>query len=216
MKLLKQLFSIVGLVCFAMTTQLDAQEFRFGANAGFSLSQIEGDNLRGFRKINPEIGILGGYKISEADEIIVSLSYENSGSKRGNESNPLVQGKYLNEVDMNQASLGLLYSRNFSPDWDGTYKYRAYAGVRYNRIMQIKSSTVSSSIADTYTLDDNNDFKSNYLNLQMGFGFSLSPNFILDLGYFHALQSIVHNTEDLRISKMIPFGLKCSLAYYIQ
>ncbi len=207
--------SITLVFLMFLASEILAQEtFRFGVSGGFGLSQIEGDNLKGFRKASYETSLLGGFLFKDRNEIIVALGYEQLGSKRKGEDAPRISGNYLSEIDMSQMSLFVAYAKPFNQDWDGSYKLRAKAGLKYNRLLSHNARLVSSSIVDDYELADE-DFNSSYLSLRLGIGAKIGSRFLLEVNYEHALQSIIKDSEEIRLNKLIPFGLSVGLSYYL-
>jgi len=178
------------------------------------LYQIDGDNLSGFKKFGYDLSILGGYRFDLTNQMVVSMSYEQRGSNRKNESPPRIFGDYLAEVDIKQTSLMLGYARAFGLDWDGTSQYKATVGLKYNRILSTDASLLSSSILDNYELMES-EFRSSYLSLRISGSISLGHKSNLSLNYEHALQSVLAESEAVPFSRLIPFGLSISFAYYI-
>jgi len=207
-------FTGLFLILLASLVSAQSNGFSFGLRVAGNLSQIEGDNLRGFKKVNPEIGLLGGYWFSRVDEFQLSLNYESAGSNRQGEDVPLISGNYLAEVEMNQISLFLAYARSFAEDWDGQHKYRAYTGFKMNRIMNSESSLRGATINDTYELQDG-DFKNIYWSFRSGISMHAGPRLLLGLFYDHALESALKSSDEIQLNKLIPFNLGIDVSYYL-
>ena len=208
--------SLLIFFLFVSTTHLFAQErtFNFGASSGVIFSQIEGDNLRGFKKLGYNFSLLGGFKINSKSEVIVTTSFENLGSKRKGESTSRFTDEYLAEVDLDQVGLSIAYSRNFAEDWDGKSHYRYFGGLKLNSLIDKKGRLSSSSIILSPQLTDNN-FRSFYASFKLGVGLIIAEQWILDLNYEHALQNIYVKRDELNINKLVPFHLSMTLSYYI-
>jgi len=207
-------FTGLFLIFIIAVVSAQSNSFSFGFRVAGNLSQIEGDNLRGFKKVNPEIGLLGGYGFSSVDEFQLSLNYESAGSNRQGEDVPLISGNYLAEVDMNQISLFFAYARSFAEDWDGRHRYRAYTGFKMNRIMNSESNLRGATINDTYELQDG-DFKNIYWSFRSGISMHAGPRLLLGLFYDHALESVLKSSEEIQLNKLIPFNLGIDVSYYL-
>ena len=211
----KFIVSVITLLVFCSTGSAQEGHFRFGARTSFGLSQVEGDNLRGFNHSSYEFALLGGYRFLDQSEFAVALNVEHLGSSRGGEDNPSNPGRYLASMDLDQMGLSLSYIRNINPDWDGTYKYRFMTGLKLNRILKSDVNVISGSVNDIYNIGED-DIRSQYISMHLGFGTHLSKNFTLDLNYEHGIQSILKDSEQNRFNKFLPFQLKLSLSYYLR
>ncbi len=211
---MRWLLCVILLIGISQASYAQDERFTLGFNAGLGYSQIDGDNLAGFKKTSIELGLLGGFAFNPADEFIVGLNYERLGSTRKGEDRPLVSGSYLAEIDIRQYSLLLAYSKSFSPNWDGDYKFKAGGGLKYNRPTSITSTLVAANVQDNYSLDEN-DFRNQYLSFRLFAGVNITRHFSLSFNYEHGLQSLLSDSEAVRFSRMIPFSFSFSLAYYV-
>jgi hypothetical protein len=203
-------------ILVSLSNKLSGQqgEFGLGVFAYSGMSQIDGDDLRGFQYFSYEFGMSGTYATSEKTLLMISLSYGKQGSERGSEDRPLLSNKYLAEVDYNRASLLASYRWKFGFDWDGEYKYYLDTGLKYSRILDVESRLTASSVNDPYQLLAS-DFQSQFLSIQFGLGIKLLKNLGLGFRYEHGLQNLLEESDDLRLNRLIPFEIGLALNYNI-
>ena len=190
------------------------QGFNFGIQTGINLSQIEGDNLRGFNKVGYNIGWLGGYSFNATNEIIVSGLYERLGSDRSGTRTSRFGNRPLAEVNLQLASIFLAFSQKIGDSWDGSQKFRYVVGLKYNNILSEKSQLFYGDIDDNLQLTKE-DFKKHYISMKLGLGILIHKKTALDLYYEHALQNIIYSENATPLNKLVPFSLGLSISYYI-
>ena len=83
---MKKGFTIVLLFGF-LTVYTQAQNFGGGVIIGISTSQVGGDNLAGFNKAGPIIGIFANRKASNLLELQMEMAYIHKGSNNPNMNN---------------------------------------------------------------------------------------------------------------------------------
>lgn len=206
----------IGISMMFIATLLSAQRpgFSFGLRTAVNQSQIEGDNLSGFKKSNFEIGLLGGFEFSKADEFQLSLNYETAGSKRHGENVPIIPGNYLVQLELNQISVHFAYARSFSEDWDGNFKYRAYTGFKMNRIMNSETQVMGTNLNNRFEIRDE-DFKRNYWSFRSGIAIIIARRMLLGFFYDHALESILQPSEEIPLNRLIPYNFGLDFSYYL-
>ena len=83
---MKKGFTLVLLFGF-LTVYTQAQNFGGGLIIGISTSQVGGDNLAGFNKAGPIIGIFANRKVSNLLELQMEMTYIHKGSNNPNMNN---------------------------------------------------------------------------------------------------------------------------------
>lgn len=187
--------------------------FPFGLTSSIGLSQVDGDNLHGFSKLSYSLGLLGGFKINSGSEIRVRMSLANIGSQSLGSLKSSNSEKYLGEINYTQASLLISYAYSFNEDWDGFKTLRTSAGIQLNQRLSVSSNVVGLLIEDEYELSKD-DFRRQYLSFHVSIGRNFTDRISADLEYFHGMQNILTDDEEIRFSKMIPYGISLMVSYY--
>lgn len=120
---------LVLIVIFSFTgfNKIWSQRFKAAAIIGTNLSQIDGDNLYGFKKI----GLTAGGRLSYANEKTLDVALEMLYSQRGSAVN------FFNNTDQEKIKLNyleipiVLSLRDWYIEKDGYYKVRAEGGLSY-------------------------------------------------------------------------------------
>lgn len=198
------------LLCF-FSIQICNGQFTFGTQAGLTLSQIEGDNLRGFKKAGYEFGLLGGYRLSNSNSISIALSYGLIGSKKANTPVPTTNTKYLSELSLNTLSVFCGYVFEIGDNWEGTSDFRFTSGLKYSKI--ISTNAVHFGKDGLFSSSDilNNDM----LLLKFGPGVFISDKVLLEIFYEHSLINVAKQIDSPYINKAVPFYLSFALSYII-
>ena len=163
------------------------------------ISQVDGDNLRGFNKIGFSIGLLSGYSLSDNSALVVDLQYATFGSAQSKEfGNP-----YL-ETEIQTINMLAGYSLRFGDSWDGSKKFRILIGPRLHAIQKSRlgRNHVSGGL-DRY-----------FVSANLGFGVYLSNSFVLDINYNHGLSNILKTPME-SVEKLNPYYLSLGLTYYL-
>lgn len=200
-----RLYRIVGcvyrllLVGLLIVPASEAQTFHFGGNAALALSQVDGDNLKGFHKVGYSAGLIGGYSLSSASWIVVELQYTTFGSRHENEESPVRLETAFRTVNM---LLG--YSLRFGDAWDGVPRFRAIAGPRVHAVHQ----------ATLGAIDDREQVRSPFITLHLGVGMLATEDLLIDVRYNHTLGNILER-QIPEIQKLTPYYLSIGLAWYL-
>lgn len=208
------LFLMFSLCIHPQDVCAQSKKFNFGVQLSGLLTQIEGDNLRGFSYPSFGFGLLGGYNFTPNAELLVAGSYELIGSQKGDETPSNITNKALAEVKVKQVSLFMAYAKRFGDDWDGSYNFRYHAGIKFNNILKEDGKLFTAIIEDNPQFNKS-DFKNKYFSLRIGIGLYVSNHFIVDIFYEHSLQNILAVERVNTISKLVPFYLGLNLSYYL-
>lgn len=208
---MKNKFIFLALIFSGIFQQnnLSAQ-FTFGVKSGLVLSQVEGDNMVGFKKVGYDVGVLGGYAITEDHNLLIELSLSRLGSRKGSDPVPDNITKSLWELDMNTINIFTAYTFRFGDNWDGVKDFKFTGGLKFNKIyssdLQIYNKRGLTS--EEKTID------SNYISIKAGPGVLLTEHLALDFYYEHALANIVKNNNETQSRSLNPFTLNFILSYY--
>ncbi len=207
------------LIIFLFTLNLNSlfsqiQRFDLGLQSSVNLTQIEGDNLRGFKNLGYSLGWHGGYNFDDHNQLIIAGLYEKIGSDRsGTKASPLTN-RTLAEIDFQVISIYLGYSKKVGDSWDGELRFRFATGLKLNHFLKQQSKLFTGRVDYNPILTDA-DFKKRYVSFRMSIGLLIFKNTILNLSYDHSIQNILTTQNDLPVSKLVPFYLGLGLSYYI-
>ena len=101
------LYKLVGfLLLIAISTKMEAQNFKLAFLAGATTSQVSGDNLGGFHKV----GIMGGaavnLRVRDSSFVEMEMIYVQKGSQQGED---LAKGKAFYQLKVDYIEVPLLY-----------------------------------------------------------------------------------------------------------
>jgi hypothetical protein len=199
------------LLCFNRT--INAQ-FRFGAFLGPTISQVNGDNLRGFHHTGISLGLLGGYKISEENSLVVDFGFNTLGSNRISEKVPAQQNRILFETDIKTINVLFGYQFSYGNRWGGKKYNVLRAGLNFHRIIKLSNSILAKNFSIKEKTIESANFKSQFLSLNFAVGRMLSNKFEvrigLDYGIGNLLISPQHNITHLSV-----YQLNFNVNYYI-
>ena len=200
-------------VCLTSITWSQERKFDFGLSTQLNLSQIEGDNLRGFRKIGPGFSLLGGYKINSKNRLHLSLHLDKIGSEKGSESISPFSSNLLISLDYWKYSIYLGYDVKFHEDWEGNFRWGLLSGLKLNSISSFDINvTARSNLINSISEDD---ILKRYLSLNIQPYYNLSKHTNIFLSYEHSLKSILKSSEESSATKLVPFGLALGITYFI-
>jgi len=207
---MNRIYLVIFILVLGQVNKAEAQ-FTFGLKTGMVLSQVDGDNLVGFKKVGYDAGILGGYQLNFNHNFIVELSYSRLGSNRLSETVPNNKDKSLFEVDLHTANAFLGYAYGFGDNWDGVNLYRFTGGLKFSRVL---GSDVTIYNKSRITQEEKS-ISANYITLRIGPGFLLRDNLYFDFFYEHALSNLSKNSDKTVITSLTPFTLNFILSYYL-
>lgn len=189
-------------------------QFRFGAFMGPALSQVDGDNLRGFRYAGVSAGLLGGYKLANGNSFVVDLGFNTLGSNKGSENIPNDGSRILLETKMQTINILGGYQFLFGDRWDGKKYYLLRGGVNYHRIITKSNSIIANSFGVPESKVKNNEFHNQFFALNLSVGKILSERFLIrfgiDFGFTNLLKSPQYN-----ISGISPYQIYFNINYYV-
>ncbi len=200
------------LLCFSAYET--SGQFRFGVFAGPTLSQVDGDNLRGFRYTGISTGLLGGYKFNSGNSLVVDLGFNTLGSKKGSENIPRDGNKILLETNLQTVNILVGYQFLFGNRWDGKKYYLMRGGINYNRILN-KSNTILTNnfgIMETEIADE--DFISQYFSINFSLGKILTQKFVIRFGIDYGLNNLLKSSQ-YNISSISPYQIYFNINYYV-
>jgi hypothetical protein len=203
---------LILLLSLLWLQPLSAQKFQFGVNTSLILSQIEGDQLRGFNKVGFSYGLVGGYSFNPSNWLVVSLNSSTFGSKKNEEKPSSVNNKILIETQLRTINVLFAYSRRFGDSWDNTKKYRALIGTRIHKTVDHETKVFDAFVTEPISFEDQ-DFKSTFFSVELGIGAFLRKDLLIDLTYNHVPINILKETK-ANIVKSAPFYLSVNLSYY--
>lgn len=189
-------------------------QFRFGVFGGPSLSQVDGDNLRGFRYLGVSTGLLGGYKLDNGNSIVVDLGYNSLGSKKGSESVPDEANKILLKTNFQTINILLGYQFLFGDRWDGKKYYMLRGGLNFHRIFKKGNGIFSNSFGITEDEVSKEEINSQYFALNFSVGKILSDKVVIRLGVDYGLDNLL-KTPQYNISSISPYQIFFNTSYYV-
>ena len=198
-----QQFSIIFILFFCVnvfsTTELNAQSYRkktknrfnAGALIGFNLSQIDGDNYRGYDKINPSFGIVGTAFLSKKAELRVELLYLEKGCRT--DTRWRADDTKDRTVHLAYMEVPFLFRYRLSDESIYTF---VESGFSYARMINSKI-TEPETPQDGYSfrsLED--DFNRNEFNLLIGGGLQFNKHVSFKLRYGFAFSRFYDNKAE--------------------
>jgi hypothetical protein len=211
-KIIGFVLTIVLVSFFCNSSFCQENKFNFGIEAHLNFSQIEGDKLRGFNKVSPGIGLLGGYSFNNKNQLIFNPHFDIIGSNRSSEKLSSVRNDFIGEAHVSRIALLFGYAHDFGDSWTGESMFRVYVGIKYSRIIKGEVDLVSNMFGGLENVEEPT-FKSSFNSLVLGFGRKLSHHTSIDLSYEHGFSSLLKDNN--LFSRFIPFGLSLRLNYTI-
>ncbi|NND31190.1 MAG: PorT family protein [Saprospiraceae bacterium] len=172
--------------------KLEGQRFGMGFNAGFILSQLDGDGYTGYDKIGMRLGLRGQAFISEKIDFIIELNWEEKGSKFESED-PEQSSKIKNRtVGLAYAEVPLIF-RVYHRKRDHLF-FEAGASISYLVKNRFTSTNVEESLENYRSIAD--EFNRSEWNLVLGGGYAFGPRFGL---LFRTTIAVNHLYRDLSV-----------------
>lgn len=186
---------------------LTAQKFSFLPEAGFLISQIDGDKLNGFHKKGLILGIGTHYPLSNSFKLAIKTSFYSQGSVRGNKfDDKLPEGLQL-EMSLN--TVGLEFSSIFAPAEKSLF---FGLGLVHHQILDFDHNVVDNVIVgDLRTLDPAN-INTSFNNVKFFLGWSFASSYKMTIAYESSFSNIL-NEDFFNIARLRPYLLTFSLAY---
>jgi len=205
------MLKIITMICFLIfaTNESIGQKFDFGLSSRMLVSQVDGDNLTGFRKLGYEVGVLGGYSFRDRSSLIVRQSFSNIGSKSSGIT--VDKDDYVIEFDLFIASLDLGYSFTLLSDWEEVSLLNLTTGIKFQRIISNNSILTYNSFREDLPIDINN-LKSWSQSVFIGISKRISKRFLANLEYNQGLTDL-NNDEDLFSKKLKPYYFSFGLQF---
>jgi hypothetical protein len=115
---IKKLAALVASFLFIQT--IDAQSFKASLIAGFSMSQISGDNLGGYNKPGPIIGMGIAKDLGEKLNLEMQMMYVQKGSRKYPDIKNNDNSRYI--LNLNYIEIPLILKYKFD-------RFKVYAGI---------------------------------------------------------------------------------------
>ena len=166
----------ISIVFLSFSGLSFSQRFKAGIIAGFTTSQVSGDQLSGFNKSGFEFGGLVSAPISEKFDLSFQIVFIQKGSKKPNNA---AQGDYsYYRMSLNYIEVPVLFRYNFSK------KFQFEAGPTFGKLVSSKEEDEHGEIPPV------NEFKSFELGFMLGMNYMLFDNFYLNIGGSNSLLPI--------------------------
>lgn len=217
MNFLKLLQAIIIACFFFMSiNSLSSQTevFNFGVGVSLLSSQLDGDNMRGFKKSGYELSLNGGFNMNENNEIVVATSFQNLGSRRKNERIPIGSNLYLAEIDIQQVGLMLGYAVSYFENALEYKQFRTLIAIKANRLIDVEGNVFPRS-GQSEPDFVKKDFRSNYLSAKVATGLYFGVHVILNFNFEIGLQNIIETTDKFGIQRIRPYHFGIGLSYYL-
>lgn len=176
---------LVCCTCFISPQQASAQRFGLGFTLGGNLSQIDGDQLFGYRKFGFQAGMIGTATLHDRSYISVEMLYSNRGSMAGNSERNIA----LQRLSLHYVEVPFLVHYKFAQDWDEEYRLDIHGGFSYSRLLDSQIDTPNQQDATNYNSLKAN-FNKNNFSLLAGITFYLRPDLGLTLRQSYGLNKL--------------------------
>ena len=164
---------LIFLAAFCLSlVQLNAQTFKAGIVAGFTASQINGDDSAGFNKPGLEGGLKSLVNISEKSDLSLEILY----SQRGAKDEARADGNVQNIYRTTYVAVPLIFSYK---DWAAEEYYRLHfqGGLSYGRLI---NAELDNEVDNTAFVEA---WRSNDLSFLVGATYFVNSKFGLTFRY---------------------------------
>lgn len=185
-KLRKQIIFISLVIVFIIPNSLKAQLFKANASAGFTISQIDGDELYGFKRVGVTLGagvmmpLISG-KTDEGFQLSTEILLTQRGAKNSYLMDPFKYNCNLTYIDI---PIMIHYADKKAGAMFGV-------GLQYGRLISTKEKwTLYDTLIngmDRPVDITNHNFKRNDLSFVADFRFNLWRNFKMDIRWQYSL-----------------------------
>lgn len=212
------MYKFTLLIIFFLTVNIEgySQTFKAGLIAGFTASQIRGDNSAGFRKLGVEGGLRVGVTLKEKVDLNLEILYSQRGAKEGNDVDGTPQ--FIYSIDY--ISVPIIYSYKDWLDVD-YYRLHFHGGLSYGRLV---SSDLENDLSDNSLFVST--WKENDLSFLLGATYFLNEHFGLTFRYNRSIfllfesgdsatfeENGVEMTESFNTPSLLPFNLSFQALY---
>lgn len=203
------------IFCVLFTVAFDAEgQFRFGGFVGPALSQVDGDNLRGFRYTGISLGLLGGYRLHNGNSLVVDLGYNTMGSNKGSENIPSDKNRILLETNFQTLSILAGYQFLFGDRWDGKKYYLLRGGINFHRIFFKDNKIITNNFGISEDEVNEEQINNQYFAINFSIGKILSEKFVARFGLDYGLSNLLKASQ-YNISSISPYQVYFNVSYYV-
>lgn len=186
---------------------LTAQKFSFLPEAGFLLSQIDGDKLNGFHKKGILLGIGTHYPLSNSIKLAIKTSYYRQGSTRKNKFDDKLPAGV--QLEMNLNTIGLEFSTIFVPAERSIF---FGLGLVHHQILNFDYEVVDNVIVGDFRILDPAQVNTSFNNVKFFLGWSFATSYKMTISYESSFSDIL-NDDFVNIARLRPYMLTFSLSY---
>ncbi len=186
---------------------LQAQKFSFLPEAGFLMTQIDGDKLHGFHKKGFKIGIGTNYRLYDDIKAAIKTSYYSQGSIRKSRfQDKLPEGVQL-EMGLN--TIGLELSTMYDPSHKSLF---LGFGLVHHQILDFDFNIVDNVVYGPAKSLNPEIVANSFNNVKFFLGWTFATSYKFAIGYERSLTDIL--TEDfINIARLRPYLLSFSFSY---
>jgi len=174
-----KLFIIVVIFSLQCRLALSQQGFRGSAVIGFTASQLDGDNLVGYKKLGVTSGVKVAYNLAEKLSGNLEILY----TQRGSSEKLFKRSDELELTELNYFELPIYLSY---ADWfikeDSYFKMHGHLGFSYAALVSSKGNS------ELYTFDE---FSKNDFSYLIGATYKFTMNWALTIRYTRALNKLL-------------------------
>ena len=189
-------------------------QFRFGGSLGLTLSQVDGDNLRGFHNTGISVGLLGGYKLNSGNSLVVDVGFNTFGSNKGSENIPSDNHRILLETKFQTINILAGYQFLFGDRWDGKKYYLMRGGINFHKFIEKSNNIITNSFGITEIAVPEEDINSQYFAINLSVGKILSDKFVVRFGVDYGLSNLLKSSQ-YNISSISPYQIYFNTSYYV-
>ena len=176
---------ILFLLFSLFLIQLQAQTFKAGIIAGFTASQINGDDSAGYNKPGLEGGIKSLINLTKKTDISLEILY----SQRGAKDEARADGNVQNIYRIAFVAIPIIYSYK---DWEAEDYFRMHfqAGLSYGRLINAELDNDDDNTAFVEAWNDND------LSFLVGATYFVNSKFGLTFRYNRSIFRLYTNDEN--------------------
>ena len=192
---------------FLSATLCSAQKFTFFPEAGFLISQIDGDKLQGFHKRGIKLGIGTHYPFGDQIKLSVKTSYYRFGSGRENKfQDKLADGIQL-EMGLN--TIGLELSGMYDPPGKSIF---FGLGLVHHQILDYDYKIIDNVVGVDPRMLMPSAVSGSMNNAKFFIGWRFYTNYRLFISYESSLTDILRE-DFFNLGRLRPYMMTFSVAY---
>lgn len=183
----------IVLFCFILVSYfLNAQGFNGGIIAGFTASQVDGDQWTGYNKVGLQAGVYSRYHFNEDWVFLIEIKYIQKGSLKTFKEDPLANFR----ISLSYVELPLLLNYNLNE------KITFGGGFSYGHLLSAQVDDAGGTIGQ-----DHLNYRKSDINLISQFKYHINEHLWADIKFAYSLGSIKDEYYNRQWNNLFAFGI---------